>query len=65
MLDNNEINIINQALKEGFDVEIQHRKNGLVILKSTKEVCLRNQDKKTDKKSPSGEKPIQLNNCCT
>lgn len=65
MLDNNEINIINQTLKEGFDVEIQHRKNGLVILKSTKEVCLRNQDKKTDKNLRREKKPIQLNNCCT
>ncbi len=53
MLEQKEINVINQTLKSGFDVEIQHRKNGIVILKTTKEVCLRQQDKKSDKKSPT------------
>lgn len=53
MLEEIEIKIINQTLKKGYDVEIQHRKNGLVILKNEKEVCFRRQEKKTDKKSPT------------
>lgn len=50
MLEENEIKIINQTLKKGYDVEIQHRKNGIVILKSEKEVCCK-KDNKSDKKS--------------
>ena len=45
MLDIKELNIINKTLAKGYDVEIQHRKNGLVIIKSNKEICYR-QDKK-------------------
>lgn len=48
MLDEKEIRIINQTLKKGYDVEIQHRKNGFVIIKSDKEICYR-QEKKESK----------------
>ena len=50
MLEKNELNIINKALAKGYDVEIQHRKNGLVIIKSDKEVCYRQ-----EKKEPKAE----------
>ncbi len=39
LLDAEEIEIINRNLKNGFDVEIQHRKNGIAILREKKEVC--------------------------
>ena len=42
--------VINQILAKGYDVEIQHRKNGLVILKSEKEVCCK-KDNKPNKKT--------------
>jgi len=50
MLEKNELNIINKTLAKGYDVEIQHRKNGLVIIKSDKEVCYRQ-----EKKEPKAE----------
>lgn len=40
-----ELKIINDILEKNFDVEIQHRKNGLVILKSEKEVCCKKDNK--------------------
>lgn len=46
MLNTKELNIINKTLAKGYDVEIQHRKNGLVIIKSNKEICYR-QDRKS------------------
>lgn len=45
MLEEKEIKIINQTLRKGYDVEIQHRKNGIVILKSEKEVCCKKENK--------------------
>lgn len=45
MLECSEIKVINQILAKGYDVEIQHRKNGLVILKSEKEVCCKKDNK--------------------
>ncbi|MGN0599344.1 MAG: hypothetical protein ACI4JK_05555 [Oscillospiraceae bacterium] len=45
MLECSEIKVINQVLAKGYDVEIQHRKNGLVILKSEKEVCCKKDNK--------------------
>lgn len=47
MLDEKEIQIINQTLKKEYDVEIQHRKNGFVIIKSDKEICYRQEKKKS------------------
>lgn len=48
MLTNKEIEIINKNLEKGFDVEIQHRKNGIAILKEEKDVCYRS-DKKASR----------------
>ncbi|MGN1136322.1 MAG: hypothetical protein ACI4SF_08900 [Oscillospiraceae bacterium] len=45
LLECSEIKVINQVLAKGYDVEIQHRKNGLVILKSEKEVCCKKDNK--------------------
>ena len=45
MLEEKEIQIINQTMRKGYDVEIQHRKNGIVILKSEKEVCCKKENK--------------------
>lgn len=39
LLNNDDIDIINQNLEKGFDIEIQHRKNGIAILREKKEVC--------------------------
>lgn len=46
MLDAKEFNIINKILAKGYDVEIQHRKNGLVIIKSNKDICYRQENEK-------------------
>ena len=50
LLECSEIKVINQILAKGYDVEIQHRKNGLVILKSEKEGCCK-KDNKPNKKT--------------
>ncbi len=49
MLNTSELNIINNVLAKGYDVEIQHRKNGLVIIKSDKEICYRQENKEPKK----------------
>lgn len=46
--------VINQILAKGYDVEIQHRKNGIVILKSEKEVCCKKENKSDKKSSVNG-----------
>ena len=54
LLECSEIMVINQILAKGYDVEIQHRKKGLVILKSEKEVCCKKENKSDKKSSVNG-----------
>ena len=55
MLTNKEVEIINKNLEKGFDVEIQHRKNGIAILKEEKDVCYRSDKKSNKAKIPNGD----------
>lgn len=43
MLTEKEIEIINQNLKSGFDVEIQQRKKSTVIVRLKKDICYRSE----------------------
>lgn len=55
MLTEREIAVINEILETHHDVEIQHRQNGLVILKTIKKVCYK-QDNKSDNSSLATKK---------
>ena len=52
VLENEEIEIIRQNLNKGLDVEIQHRKDGIVILTSKKKVCYKQTKPESTKENP-------------
>lgn len=55
MLTEQEIAKINEILenKKDVDIEIQHRKSGLVILETERRICYRQEDKKAERKIQS------------